>query len=161
MNDVTSRDAIAYRPVRPEDRPFLRYVYGTTREEELQRVPWSDEQKANFIDMQFHAQTQHYEDYYPSCEYLVIELEGKGVGRLYIDRREDVIEIIDIALVPGIRGRGIGGMLIQEILDEGKAASLPVRIYVENFNPTRHLYDRLGFRHIDTNALYHVMEWTA
>src|SRR5258706_11838815 len=65
MNDVTSRDAIAYRPVRPEDRPFLRYVYGTTREEELQRVPWSDEQKANFIDMQFHAQTRHYEDYYP------------------------------------------------------------------------------------------------
>ena len=83
------------------------------------------------------------------------------MGRLYIDRREDVIEIIDIALLPEIRGRGIGGMLIQEILDEGKAASLPVRIYVENFNPARHLYDRLGFRHIDTNGLYHVMEWTA
>jgi len=161
MNDVPSRESIAYRPVRPEDRPFLRYVYGTTREEELQRVPWSYEQKASFVDMQFNAQTQHYADYYPSCEYLVIELDGKGVGRLYIDRREEVIEIIDIALLPEVRGRGIGGMLLREILDEGKASSLPVRIYVENFNPARHLYDRLGFRHVDTNGIYHLMEWTA
>src|SRR5260221_13458531 len=99
MNDCPPRDSIAYRPVRPEDGPFLRYVYGTTREDELQRVDWTDEQKANFVDMQFQAQTQHYEDYYPTCQYLVIELDGKGVGRLYIDRREDVIEIIDIALL--------------------------------------------------------------
>jgi len=135
-------------------------VYGTTREEELQRVPWTDEQKAMFLDMQFRAQAQHYEDYYPTCEFLVIEIEGKSSGRLYIDRRETLIEIIDIILEPVYRGRGIGGMLVQEILDEGRATSRPVRIYVENFNPARHLYDRLGFRHIETNGVYHLMEWT-
>src|SRR5260221_12218355 len=111
--------------------------------------------------MQFHVPSQHYEDYYPSCESLVIELEGKGVGRLSIDRREDVIEIIDIALLPGIRGRGIGGMLIQENLHQGEGASPPVQSYVEKFNPPRHLYDRLGVRHIDTDSLYHAMVWRA
>jgi ribosomal protein S18 acetylase RimI-like enzyme len=159
MPDLPPRDAIVYRLRRPEDTPFLRYVYGTTRDEEMQRVPWTDEQKANFLDMQFRAQREHYDDYYPTCEFLVIEIEGKPAGRLYIDRREKLIEIIDIVLLPEFRGRGIGRMLIQEILDEGNATSRPVRIYVENFNPARHLYDRLGFQHIDTNGVYHLMEW--
>jgi ribosomal protein S18 acetylase RimI-like enzyme len=159
MPDLPPRHAIVYRPSGPEDRPFLRYVYGTTRDEEMQRVPWTDEQKAMFLDMQFRAQSEHYEDYYPTCEFLVIEIEGKPAGRLYIDRREKLIEIIDIVLLPEYRGRGIGRSLLQEILDEGQASSRPVRIYVEHFNPARHLYDRLGFQHIDTNGVYHLMEW--
>jgi len=36
-----------------------------------------------------------------------------------------------------------------------------VSIYVEHFNPARQLYDRLGFRHADTNGVYHYMEWRA
>ena len=36
-----------------------------------------------------------------------------------------------------------------------------VKIYVENFNPARRLYDRLGFQHADTNGVYHIMRWTA
>jgi ribosomal protein S18 acetylase RimI-like enzyme len=32
---------------------------------------------------------------------------------------------------------------------------------VENFNPARRLYDRLGFQHVDTNGVYHIMKWPA
>ena len=157
---VLPREAIRFRPTTPEDVPFLRHVYGTTRVDEMQRVPWSEEQKRAFLDMQFNAQKQHYEQYYPQCDFLVIEIEGEPVGRLYIDRGESDIEIVDIALVPEIRGRGIGKMLLEEILEEGRATGKKVGIYVENFNPARHLYDRLGFRHVDTNGVYHKMEWS-
>jgi len=159
MKSSPARDSIAYRPATPEDRAFLRYVYATTREAELQRVPWSDEQKAAFVDMQFQSQTRHYEDFYPTCEFLIIEVEGRPAGRLYIDRRETEIDLIDIALIPEFRARGIGAMLIQEVLDEGRATSRPVRIYVETFNPARRLYDRLGFQEIETNGIYHLMQW--
>jgi ribosomal protein S18 acetylase RimI-like enzyme len=158
---IPSRDAITYRPATPADVPFLRYLYGTTREDEIRMVPWSDEQKAQFLDMQFNAQKRHYEEFYPQCEFLVMEADGKAVGRLYIDRRTDDIEIIDIALLPEYRGHGIGGVLLEEILAEGRETKRRVQIYVENFNPARHLYDRLGFRHIDTNGVYHLMQWTA
>src|SRR5205085_11122434 len=100
MKSSPARDSIAYRPATPEDRAFLRYVYATTREAELQRVPWSDEQKAAFVDMQFQSQTRHYEDFYPTCEFLIIEVEGRPAGRLYIDRRETEADLIDIALIP-------------------------------------------------------------
>ena len=39
-----------------------------------------------FLEMQFTAQKSHYEEYCPDCEFLVIEMEGRPIGRLYVDR---------------------------------------------------------------------------
>jgi ribosomal protein S18 acetylase RimI-like enzyme len=155
------RSAIAFRSCVDADVAFLRHLYGTTRDDEMRRVPWSDEQKRQFLDLQFLAQKQHYEAYYPDCQFLIIELEGQAVGRLYVDRGPEDIRVIDIALLPEYRGRGIGRMLMEEILQEGKSDEKCVTIYVEHDNPARRLYDRLGFRHVDTNGVYHLMEWRA
>ena len=127
----------------------------------MRLVPWTDEQKAAFLDMQFTAQKTHYEQYYPDCAFMVIEMDQVAIGRLYIDRADDDIRITDIALLPEFRGRGIGRMLMEEILDEGRATRKRVTIHVEHDNPARHLYDLLGFRHVDTNGVYHLMEWSA
>ena len=154
------RDAIRFRPSTPDDVSFLRYLYGTTREDELLSLPWTSEEKAAFLDSQFSAQKRHYEEFYSEGEFLVIELEGERIGRLYIDRGETHVEIVDIALLPHHRGRGIGRMLLEEIIEEGRTSGRKVRIYVEHNNPARHLYDRLAFHHIDTNGVYHLMEWT-
>lgn len=162
MNSVRlSRAAITFRPCVDADVPFLRQLYGSTREEEMRMVPWSEQQKAQFLDMQFRAQKQHYEESYPDSDFLMIELDGKPAGRLYIDRGADEIRLIDIALLPEVRGRGIGSMLVEEILAEARRSERRVTIYVEHFNPARRLYDRLGFRHIETNGVYHLMEWRA
>ena len=155
------RSSITFRPYLESDVPFLRHLYGTTREEEMRLVPWTPEQKTAFLDMQFAAQKAHYEEFYPACEFLVIELDGTPIGRLYIDRRDDEIRLTDIALLPEYRRRGIGQLLLEEILDEGRATNKTVTIHVEHDNPARHLYDRLGFRHLDTNGIYHFMEWRA
>lgn len=153
------REAIRFRDASPEDVPFLEYLYATTRIEEMKVVPWTPDQKAAFIHQQFTAQKNHYEEFYPDCKFLVIEMEGAPIGRLYLDREEENIEIVDIALLPEFRGRGIGRMLLEEILAEGAATGKAVGIYVENFNPARQLYDKLGFRHIADNGVYHQMEW--
>jgi ribosomal protein S18 acetylase RimI-like enzyme len=150
--------SIRFRPYVEADVPFLRYVYASTRADEMQLVPWTDEQKAAFLNMQFDAQRAHYEQFYPDCEFLVIERDGVPIGRLYIDRGDD-IRITDIALVPDVRGQGLGTALLEQILDEARQKRQKVSIYVEHFNPARHLYDRLGFRHTDTNGVYHYMEW--
>ena len=139
--------------------PFMREVYGSSRASEMDLVPWTDAQKREFLDMQFHAQKSHYELHYPDCDFLVIELDGAPIGRLYIDRGDD-IRITDIALLPQYQRLGIGKMLLQEILDEAQRSTRCVSLYVEHFNPVRGLYDRLGFKHVDTNGVYHRMLWT-
>ena len=43
---------IELRPVEATDDAFLRDVYASTRATEMAMVPWSDEEKAAFLDMQ-------------------------------------------------------------------------------------------------------------
>ena len=150
---------VALRPVRDDDREFLYRVYASTREEELAVVPWREEQKEEFLRMQFRAQDVHYRQHYGDARYDVILLDGEPVGRLYVDRRDDEIRIIDIALLTGHRRKGIGGSLVRELLDEAAAADKPVTIHVEHYNPAMSLYTRLGFTKIGDTGVYDLMEW--
>src|SRR5437868_7135100 len=109
---------IVYRPKTDADRPFLAAVYASTRADELAMVPWTAEEKAAFLEMQFNAQWSHYEQYYPEAAFLVIERHGQPIGRIYLDRRKEEICLVDIALVPAERGAGVGTAIMQEILEE-------------------------------------------
>lgn len=152
---------IRLRPIAATDEPFLLELYASTRTEELAPVPWTEEQKRAFLEMQFRAQTIHYRTHYSSAQFLVIEDGGEPIGRLYVHRRTDDIRIVDISLLPQFRGAGIGTKLLRDVLAEGEAGGKTVSIHVENFNPARQLYERLGFRHIDDHGAYHLMEWRA
>ena len=152
---------IALRAETGADGDFLRDLYASTRAEEMDLLDWTPAQKRDFLAMQFHAQTTHYADFYPEAERAIIECGGVPIGRLYIDRREGEIEIIDIALLPEMRGRGIGKALLADVIAESRASARRLRIYVEHFNPARGLYDRLGFRQVGTNGVYHELELAA
>lgn len=144
----------------PEDREFLKQVYGSTRLEELAMTDWSDEQKAAFIEHQFAAQTAHYAQHYaPHAEYFVIEVVGRPIGRLYIARWSREIRLMDITLLPEVRGQGWGQVLLAQILEEGARTGKKVSIHVEMYNPALRLYDRLGFRKLSEYGMYYLMEW--
>lgn len=151
---------IGFRPITEGDLPFLGRVYASTREEELSVTGWTPDTIRAFLASQFQAQHRYYREQFASASYQVILVDGREAGRLYIDRRESEIRIIDIALLPEFRGRGIGSHILGRILDEASRAGKPVRIHVEMSNPAMSLYQRLGFRKIDEHGLYHLMEWT-
>ena len=156
----SQRDSPVLRPVRwAEDGPFLEAVYASTRAEELAMVPWAAEQKSAFCRMQFTAQTEHYRQHYPTAAYFVIEHDGVGLGRLYVDRWEKEIRIMDITLLPGHRGAGNGTRLLRVLQEEARAAGKTLGIHVEKFNPALRLYERLGFRAKEDKGVYLLMEW--
>ncbi len=97
---------------------------------------------------------------FTDAAYDIIILDGESIGRLYVDRREDEIRLIDIALLPEHRGGGLGTAILKEILAEGASVRKLVRIHVEQFNPAMRLYERLGFSKIEEQGVYHLMEWT-
>ena len=149
------------RPVVPEDREFLFQVYASTRTEELAVVPWTPEQKEAFLRMQFEAQDRYYRQQFPDASFQVVLVDGRPAGRLYLARATDEIRIIDIALLPADRGRGVGTGLLRDVLAEGASAGKPVRIHVERFNPAIRLYERLGFVMAEDKGVYLLMEWSA
>lgn len=153
------REAITFRSETEEDVDFLYRLYASTRAEELRPVPWTDEQKETFLRQQFGAQRKHYLEHYAHAQYSLILENGEPIGRLYINRLPDDVRIMDIALMPEHRGRGLGRVLLQEILDQARDAGKSVSIHVETFNPALRLYERLGFRQIDTYGPYLLLEW--
>jgi ribosomal protein S18 acetylase RimI-like enzyme len=158
MNDDIAQ-AVALRPIEPGDLDFLYRLYASTRQDELAVVDWDEVQKESFLQMQFAAQHAYYMEHFAGASFQVMLLDGEPVGRLYVDRRPDEVRIIDIALLPAYRSRGIGTRYIREILAEGMAAGVPVRIHVEQYNPALRLYHRLGFRPIRDEGVYYLMEW--
>ncbi len=151
---------ITLYPASPADEDFLRRVYFSTREEELAPVPWEEAAKQAFLAMQFAAQHQHYHGYFPDADYLIVAIDGQPAGRLYVDRNEGEIRVVDIALLPEYRGRGIGTYLLESLLVEAQTAGKPVRLHVEPFNRALHLYERLGFRKIGEAGFYWLLEWS-
>jgi RimJ/RimL family protein N-acetyltransferase len=136
---------ITLRPIGPDDLDFLVEVYGSTRAEEMAMVPWTIEQQQAFVRMQLTAQQDHYTKTYPTASYDIIMSDGRPVGRLYVARLDQEIRIIDITLLPAERNAGIGSYLIRELLDEANRTGKVTRIFVEEFNPSRRLFERLNF----------------
>lgn len=143
------------------DLPFLGRLYASTRAEELAPVPWSEADKAAFLDQQFRAQHAHYQQYYPNTDWLVITHGGEDIGRFYIERWPSQHRIIDIAFMPAHRGRGYGEALLRDAIDEAAAAGKDVSIHVEKFNPAMRLYRRLGFVTEEDKGVYDLMRWRA
>lgn len=151
-------DRLELRPIEVGDEPFLCRLYASTRAEELAAVPWSEEQKRIFLEQQFAAQHKFYREQFTGARFDLLLLAGEPVGRLYVDRRESEIRIIDIALLPEARGRGLGGRLLGELIEEGGASGRPVRIHVERNNPALGLYRRLGFVDVEDQGVYLLLE---
>lgn len=158
---MTSPAKIELQAVQEVDLPFLYRVYASTREDELSLVSWSAEQEEDFLRMQFEAQDKYYRERFPEASFDLVKVNGQQAGRLYVDRRRDEIRIIDIALLPEYRGMGTGSLLLQRLLREARDDEKPVRIHVESNNPAMTLYKRLGFRVVEEQGVYHLMEYRA
>lgn len=159
-HNQTSNDAsrVTLRPVAASDEPLLLEIYASTRAEEMAMVPWTMEQQEAFVRMQFASQQEHYKKLQPDANHDIILLNGRPVGRLYVARTNEHIEIMDITLLPQDRNSGVGSRLIKDLMEEA-SLSRPLRIYVETFNPSLRLFERLGFKAVDEQGFHLLMEW--
>lgn len=148
------------RPICDTDRAFLLALYASARAYELSLTEWSDEQKRAFIQMQFDAQTQHYQQHYQGASFDLIMYQQQAVGRLYVARSASAMRIVDIALMPEYCGRGWGTQLLKALQQQAEAQGKTLEIHVEQFNPALRLYERLGFVAQHLNGIYYFMTWS-
>jgi ribosomal protein S18 acetylase RimI-like enzyme len=152
---------IRLRSVLPQDAEFLYRVFSSTREREVEFVPWDAGQKETFLRSQFHAQRVHYEKYFPNAAHDIILKGEQPAGRLYVDRTDKADHIVDIALLSECRGAGIGTALLTGLLAEARDSGKVVRIHVEKQNPALRLYERLGFKIQSDAGIYFLMQWAS
>jgi GNAT superfamily N-acetyltransferase len=142
---------ISLRAQSDADLDFLADLYAETREEELKPVDWPDDVKRAFLRSQFDAQWAHYSLHYFDAAFQVVERAGERIGRFYVWHDERDVRIVDIALIAAARGSGIGTALLREVMADAEREAKTVSI---------HVYERLGFQHIDEHGVYYLMKWT-
>jgi ribosomal protein S18 acetylase RimI-like enzyme len=140
-----------------EDLSFLCRLYAQTREEELRPVPWSSEQKADFLRDQFGKQHAHYLQYYPRAAWWLITRDEAPVGRLYAEQTDAELRIMDVSLLAECRSGGLGSALMRALLRHADKHGLATTLHVEPFNPALRLYERLGFASVETRGPYFFM----
>lgn len=153
-------DEVALRRATPEDEAFMCAVYLSTRREEMMAWGWADAQQEMFARMQFNVRRQAYRMQSPQAAYKIILFEGERAGSLIVESVDEEIRLVDIALLPEYRNRGIGSSIIKELFAEAGKMNKPVRLQVEKMNPQAHrLYERLGFSVTGEDQMYFQMEW--
>ena len=161
MNPMEATAAYTLRPVREEDQAILLEIYSSSRAEEMALVPWDAAMKDAFLLSQLSAQLTHYRSYFPHARHDMILVDGEPIGRMYVDRREIEIRILDITLLPSARGHGTGTQIIQELMKEAADQDESLSIYVESFNRSLSLFQRLGFVKAEENGASWLMVWRA
>lgn len=105
--------------------------------------------------MQFKAQQAHYRTAFPNAEFLIILNDEVPVGNITVETTSQEIRLIDIGLLPDNRGEGIGSTLLKELQTQGKR----IILHVEQSNPAKHLYEKLGFQELESNGIHKRMLW--
>jgi ribosomal protein S18 acetylase RimI-like enzyme len=149
------------RPVSDADETLLLEIYSASRAEEMALVPWDVATKDAFLRSQFSAQQKHYRSYFPRAVHEMILVDDQPAGRLYVDRRETAIHILDVTLLPRARGRGIGTQILLDLMKEADLENKSCSVYVESFNRSLGLFQRLGFVKANEDGVLWLMEWRA
>jgi ribosomal protein S18 acetylase RimI-like enzyme len=150
---------ISFRPAISRDRAFERALFETARPDAALLAVWPDDLRRSFLDQQFQFQTAHYARAYPHADRLIVSSGAAAIGRLILDRPDAEWTLVDIALVPEWRGRGLGKELITTILNGAGDAGATVVLTVDIHNRARALYERLGFNAFDESFPNLAMEW--
>lgn len=151
--------SLRLRPIDNDDQQFLIAVYGATRQEEIAQAGWDEDTVARFVRMQFDAQHAHYQQHHPQGTFDVVLHQQQAVGRLYVSRSQERVHVVDIAMLPAFRGRGIGSALMLELMREAQRDGKCVTIHVEVNNPALVWYQRLGFKEISSGGFHRLMQW--
>lgn len=141
------------------DSGFIEKVYLSTRFEEFTLLGWPPAQTEAFLKTQLEFQQKSYEMQFPGAENYLIKLENESVGRLIIDRTENENRLVDIALLPEFRGRGIASAIINDLMEEAAKEGKKLALQVLKTNQKAFkLYQKLGLRVTAEDEFYYSME---
>jgi len=153
---MISSGSVSLRPATTDDEPFLRKLFASTRMDEFKFLADPGQLEA-LVSMQFNLQRQQYESGYPAADHSIILQDGQPVGRLFVDEGEREVTLVDVALLPECRNRGIGKYLLDQLLAKAAMSHKTVRLHVVKTNPARRLYERLGFTIAGEDGMYFEM----
>jgi len=136
LSAITTFDA---RAVGPADHELLWEIFRSSRAGPLADLPES------LLRMQHRARELAYAADRATDDRLLL-VDGRPAGRLLVWRTALEHRVVDIAMLPQYRRRGLGTLVLRALIREAEEAAKPLRLTVAADNQgALELYQRLGF----------------
>jgi ribosomal protein S18 acetylase RimI-like enzyme len=150
---------ISRRPLTVDDEPFIKRLIEEVVADELGARLWPDAVRAPLLDIQYRARRRGFRDAFPGATEEIVQRDGEAAGWLVTARDAESIRVVDIALLPQERGKGLGTACIRDLQAEAERAAAILRLSVVRMNAAARLYERLGFRVTGGDEIRYAMEW--
>jgi ribosomal protein S18 acetylase RimI-like enzyme len=86
-------------------------------------------------------------------EIRIFAIGGRDAAFTAVRYDADVIQLFNLMVAPEFQNRGLGTVILRQLLTDAQARNLPVRLQVMKVNPARQLYARVGFREIPAEEI--------
>jgi len=137
--------APAARPMTSEDDLFVHDLIVHLVSDELGAATWPEALRRQLLEIQYQARIRGIAENFPAAAQEILLHDGLRAGWAVVDRNGAEIRLVDIAVTPASRGKGIATARIGALLAESDRVGKPVRLSVVTTNPALALYQRLGF----------------
>ena len=146
---------VTLRPELPSDELFLRNLILDTIAAELGASAWPEPLRTQLLGMQY-AGRRHV----GNSAGFIVEADGVSAGWEALASTDSEVRLVEIMVLAELRGQGIGAVVIRQIQASARESGKPVRLNVNVTNAGAiRLYERLGFRQIESNQVQHTMEF--
>jgi ribosomal protein S18 acetylase RimI-like enzyme len=154
---LASCRAVQARRIDETDAGFLKSLFASTRRQELAAIGWPAARQQAFLDQQFEFQHRYYREHFADADFLLLQQDGRAIGRLLWHEGPSPAAqatLIDISLVPGSRGQGLGSSLLDVLVRHADDSGRTIGLHVEPDNPAQRLYRRFGFEVTGDGGVY-------
>lgn len=108
--------------------------------------------------LQFHTFSAALAAAGPTSDELLI-VDDHVVGRLVLRDEASAVHVLEIALLPEWRSRGLGAAVMREVLHAAGQSGRAVTLSVAADNKALRFYERLGFRIVHAGGADHGLRW--
>ncbi|MGZ5199360.1 MAG: GNAT family N-acetyltransferase [Telluria sp.] len=145
------------RQAAPDDAAFFACLFRSTRPE-LAMLPAGLADQ--LIAQQQQLQEMGYRQAFPHAQTLVVEVAGTPVGKLILDEQRQHLRVVDIAIAPAVRGRGLASAVLMQLQQQARDSGRDLILSVAHDNAAaRRLYEALGFEEESRDAVRASMRW--
>jgi GNAT superfamily N-acetyltransferase len=136
---------VSFRPAEPKDFGYCAKLYFAGMEHTIRELK---------LDMDAH--TADFRQRWDVTEVRIIARDGVDVGWLQSRTKGDALFLVQLFVEASFQRRGIGTMVMKQVIDEAARAHHDMTLGVVKTNPALRLYQRLGFHitHEDDRKFY-------
>lgn len=139
---------ITFHQAREGDFEFLWELHKATMKIYVDETwGWDEEFQKKYFNTQFD----------PIAIELIIYKNTK-IGAIEIRERDRVLYISNFKILPRFRNKGIGTIILKELIKTSDNKQKPMKLQVLKVNPARQLYIRSGFKTFGNTETHFIME---